>query len=50
MSNDKNPIEFTGKVLDERNTLTGPNDSEKALYPKSPKHVSIKNQKNNNSL
>jgi hypothetical protein len=38
---DKNPIEFTGKVLDQRNNLTGPDDSGKPSYPKSPKRVSI---------
>lgn len=31
-----NPVEFTGKVLDKRNTLTGPEDSGKASYPKTP--------------
>ncbi|MCH6264266.1 hypothetical protein [Neobacillus citreus] len=44
---DKNPIEYSGKVLDQRNTLTGPDDSGKPDYPKPPKHVSIQ-QKNNN--
>ncbi|HYK72493.1 MAG TPA: hypothetical protein VEV44_05070 [Pseudoneobacillus sp.] len=42
---DNNPIEFTGKVLDQRNTLTGP-DADKANYPKTPKHVPIQNQNN----
>ena len=36
-----NPIEFTGKVLNERNQLTGPDDSGKATYPERPKNVSI---------
>lgn len=36
-----NPVEFTGKVLDKRNTLTGPDDSGKADYPKRPNHVPI---------
>ncbi len=36
-----NPIEYTGKVLDQRNNLTGPDDEGKAQYPKRPKHVSI---------
>ncbi|MFC4801384.1 hypothetical protein ACFPA1_18815 [Neobacillus sp. GCM10023253] len=44
---DKNPIVYSGKVLDQRNTLTGPDDSGKTGYPKPPKHVSIQ-QKNNN--
>lgn len=45
MKND-NPIEYTGKVLDKRNTLTGPDDSGKGEYPKRPKgRVSIKEDK-----
>lgn len=41
-----NPIEYTGKVLDKRNTLTGPDDSGKGEYPKRPKgRVSIKEDK-----
>ena len=40
---DKNPVEFTGNVLDKRNTLTGPDDETgKRGYPKQPKHVPIK--------
>ncbi|MGJ7911655.1 hypothetical protein [Neobacillus sp. LXY-1] len=35
------PIEFTGKVIDQRNNLTGPNDTGKNGYPKAPKHVPI---------
>lgn len=43
---DSNPIEFTGKVLDKRNTLTGPDDSKKASYPKLPKgRIPIKKEK-----
>ncbi|MFZ7946834.1 MULTISPECIES: hypothetical protein [Bacillaceae] len=38
---DKNPIEYTGQVLDQRNTLTGPNDAGKGSYPERPKHVPI---------
>ncbi|WP_156178224.1 hypothetical protein [Bacillus sp. SA1-12] len=41
----QNPIEYTGKVLDQRNDLTGPDDSGKALYPKRPKNVSIQESK-----
>lgn len=37
----KNPIEYTGKALDQRNTLTGPDDSGKASFPERPKHVTI---------
>lgn len=37
----RQPIEFTGKVLDQRNTLTGPDDQGKASYPVLPKKVSI---------
>jgi hypothetical protein len=36
----RNPVEFTGKVLNQRNDLTGP-DKEKASYPVRPKHVPI---------
>ena len=36
-----NPIEYTGKVLNQRNQLTGPDDSGKASYPKRPKNVPI---------
>jgi hypothetical protein len=39
------PVKFTGKVLDQRNDLTGPDDSGKASYPKRPKHVSIQESK-----
>ncbi|MEH7074428.1 hypothetical protein [Neobacillus drentensis] len=39
----KNPIEYTGEVLDQRNDLTGPAD-EKGTYPKRPQHVSIQNE------
>lgn len=42
-----NPIEFTGKVLNERNQLTGPDDSGKANYPERPKNVSIENSNSN---
>ncbi|MEH7119245.1 hypothetical protein V7128_17785 [Neobacillus vireti] len=35
-----NPIEYTGRVLDQRNDLTGPNDG-KATYPERPKNVPI---------
>ncbi|MFJ8244836.1 hypothetical protein [Peribacillus asahii] len=38
---DINPIKYTGKVLDKRNTLTGPDDAGKRTYPTPPKHVSI---------
>jgi hypothetical protein len=36
-----NPVEFTGKVLDQRNNLTGPDDGGKGGYPKRPKNVKI---------
>lgn len=35
------PVEFTGRVLDKRNNLTGPDDEEKASYPKRPQNVEI---------
>lgn len=38
---ENNPIQYTGKVLDQRNTLTGPDDANKQNYPKTPKHVPI---------
>ncbi|MBD8067953.1 hypothetical protein [Bacillus sp. PS06] len=37
----QHPIEYTGKVLDQRNNLTGPNDQGKASYPIPPKQVKI---------
>ena len=40
----QNPVQFSGKVLDQRNDLTGP-DAGKALYPKLPKHVAIQDSK-----
>lgn len=42
--NNQNPVEYTGKVLDQRNDLTGP-AAGKASYPKRPKHVSIQEPK-----
>ncbi|MDR4948055.1 hypothetical protein [Neobacillus cucumis] len=42
-----NPIEYTGRVLDQRNDLTGPNDSDgKATYPERPKNVPIQDSNN----
>jgi hypothetical protein len=35
-----NPIEYSGKVLDQRNNLTGP-DEGKGTYPERPIHVPI---------
>jgi hypothetical protein len=45
---DRNPIEYTGKVLDKRNDLTGPDDSGKRPYPKRPQHVSIQQPNSKN--
>jgi hypothetical protein len=45
---ENNPIEYKGKVLDQRNTLTGPDDSNKAQYPKRPKNVSIEQNNDKN--
>ncbi|MGS2777104.1 hypothetical protein ACVBAX_06960 [Robertmurraya sp. GLU-23] len=42
MMADERPIEYSGKVLDERNTLTGP-DKGKNGFPKTPKNVPIRN-------
>ncbi|MDL0436614.1 MULTISPECIES: hypothetical protein [unclassified Niallia] len=39
----RDPVEFSGRVLDKRNTLTGP-DAGKATYPKRPDHVKIKKE------
>lgn len=39
---DRNPVEFSGEVLDKRNTLTGPDDAGKNGHPKRPQNVSIK--------
>jgi hypothetical protein len=44
----RNPITYTGNVLDQRNNLTGPDDSDKASYPKKPKNVSIQQPNKNN--
>lgn len=41
-----NPIEYTGKVLDQRNDLTGPNQG-KGTYPERPKHAQIQGSENN---
>jgi hypothetical protein len=40
------PVEFTGKVLDQRNNLTGPDDGGRNGYPKPPKHVKIQQSDN----
>jgi hypothetical protein len=44
---DKNPIEYTGRVLDQRNNLTGPDDGDRPTYPERPKHVPIQQPANN---
>jgi len=45
---DKNPIEYSRNVLNQRNELTGPSDAEgKNGYPKPPKHVPIQKQSRN---
>lgn len=41
----RNPVEFTGKVLDKRNTLTGPDDEGKVGHPKRPQNVPINKDK-----
>jgi len=43
------PIEFTGKVLDQRNNLTGPDDPGKTSYPELPKNVSIQQSNSKNA-
>ncbi len=46
---DNNPVKFTGKNVDRRNDLTGPEDAEKRSHPNRPEHVSIQqtNRENN---
>ncbi len=44
----KHSFEYTGKVLDKRNTLTGPNASGEQTYPELPKHVSIQQPNSKN--
>ncbi|WP_449540169.1 hypothetical protein [Ferdinandcohnia sp. Marseille-Q9671] len=42
---DQNPVEFSGKALDKRNTITGPSEEEgKVGHPKRPQNVSIKKE------
>jgi len=40
----RNPVEFTGKVLDQRNDLTTPAE-DSASFPQRPKHVMIQSSK-----
>jgi len=42
----RNPVEFTGKVLDQRNDLTTPAE-DSASFPQRPKHVMIQSSKKN---
>ncbi|MDR6123025.1 hypothetical protein QFZ87_002622 [Bacillus sp. SLBN-46] len=42
----KHPIEYTGKVLDQRKDLTG-SDEGKGAYPERPQHVTIQQQSRN---
>lgn len=44
----RNPIKYTGKVLDKRNNLTGPDEEGKRPYPERPKHVSIQQPNSKN--
>ncbi len=44
----RNPVEYTGKVLDKRNDLTGPDAEGKPSYPERPKHVPIQQSHNKN--
>ncbi|MGV3465021.1 MAG: hypothetical protein ACO1OT_06995 [Heyndrickxia sp.] len=45
---ERNSFEFSKEVLDQRNDLTGPDDENKASYPKIPKNVSIQDSKERN--
>ncbi|WP_157827640.1 hypothetical protein [Niallia nealsonii] len=36
----RNPVEFTGKVLDQRNDLTTPAE-DSTSFPQKPKHIPI---------
>lgn len=38
---ENNPIEYSGEVLNQRNSLTGPDDEGKTEYPKRPQHVIV---------
>lgn len=44
---ERNAIEYTGKVLDQRNNLTGPDDKGKPSYPVRPKHLPIQQPNSN---
>jgi hypothetical protein len=44
----RNPIEYTGKVLDKRNDLAGPDDEGKRPYPERPKQVTIQQPNSKN--
>lgn len=46
---DERPIEFTGDELDERNTLTGP-DEGKASFPRRPQNVKIQKERDTPTL
>lgn len=46
---ERNPVEFTGNVLDQRNNLTGPDDEGKTGYPKAPQNrIPIQQKKKEN--
>lgn len=39
----RRPVEYSGKVLDQRNTLTGPGSTPgEQPFPQMPDHISIK--------
>ena len=46
----ENPVEFNGKVLDQRNNLTGPDDAGKVDYPKRPNKVQIQQTESKEEL
>ncbi|MDP4084829.1 MAG: hypothetical protein Q8934_09465 [Bacillota bacterium] len=45
---DINPIEYKGKVVDQRNDLTGPDDANKRQFPNPPKKVKIQQSNQTN--
>ena len=44
MDMDERPIEVTGDQLDERNTITGPNEG-KGAFPRRPQNVKIQKER-----
>ncbi|WP_165786636.1 hypothetical protein [Heyndrickxia camelliae] len=45
---ERHSFEFSKEVLDQGNDLTGPDDENKASYPRIPKNVSIQSTEERN--